>query len=156
MGPGTDNVNTREDALITKQSLQDTSVILSPSLGLQAKALGPNFYDEIESVFNGFHQHVLISQHTFDADWPSWEKHPAGDEQVILISGSAEFALFQTGVEQVTPLTSPGDYLIVPRNVWHTARILERTTCLFITPGEGTMHASHPLSSVSNAAGTTE
>src|SRR6185437_10637901 len=41
------------------------------------------------------------------------------------------------GAERVVPLR-PGQAVVNPRNVWHTARVHEPGSALFITPGEGT------------------
>jgi hypothetical protein len=36
----------------------------------------------------------------------------------------------------------PGDYVLVPRGIWHTVRVHTPSSVLFITPGEGTQHRS--------------
>jgi len=48
--------------------------------------------------------------------------------------------LDDTGTERVVELSVPGAYVLVPRNVWHTARTTVPTTMLFLTPGAGTEH----------------
>ena len=40
--------------------------------------------------------------------------------------------------EEHVQLNTPGEFVMVPRGVWHTARIATRASMLFITPGEGT------------------
>jgi hypothetical protein len=40
--------------------------------------------------FAGFKGHVLVATFAFDADWPTWERHPAGDELVCLLSGEVD------------------------------------------------------------------
>lgn len=82
----------------------------------------------------------LISQHSFAAPWPSWERHPAGEEVVVLLSGAVDFLLEVEGAERVVSLRQPGDFAVVPRNVWHTARPRQPASMLFITPGQGTEH----------------
>jgi quercetin dioxygenase-like cupin family protein len=69
--------------------------------------------------------------------WDSWERHPAGEEVVFLISGRVDLIQEIDGEERVIELR-PGQALINPPNVWHTARVLEPGTALFITPGRGT------------------
>jgi len=34
--------------------------------------------------------------------------------------------------------TFPGDFVVVPRRVWHAAKVHRPSRLLFITPGEGT------------------
>ena len=82
----------------------------------------------------------LMSAFTFSAPWSSWERHPAGDELVMLLSGAATLVLEHSGQEHSVQLRTPGDYLLVPRNVWHTARTAVPTTMLFLTAGAGTEH----------------
>jgi len=75
--------------------------------------------------------------------WDSWERHPAGEEVVYLISGRVDVVQDIDGEERVIPLR-PGEALINPPGVWHTARVHEPGTALFITPGRGT--ETRPLS----------
>lgn len=82
----------------------------------------------------------LMSQHGFAADWPVWERHPAGDEVVMLLSGAADLVLETADGEHVAKLRRPGDYVLVPAGTWHTARTREPANALFITPGRGTEH----------------
>lgn len=78
-----------------------------------------------------------------DATWDSWERHPAGEEVVYLISGRVDVVQDLDGVEHVVEL-HPGEALVNPAGVWHTARVHEPGLALFITPGEGT--EAKPLS----------
>ena len=77
-----------------------------------------------------------------DATWDSWERHPAGDEVVVLLWGSADLVLDRGGRHEVVPLAKPGEFVIVPKGTWHTARIARPASMLFITPGEGTRNES--------------
>src|SRR3989338_10955158 len=62
----------------------------------------------------------LMSAFSFSTDWPSWERHPAGEELVMLLSGSAMLLLEELGQERVVSLAEPGDFVLVPINTWHT------------------------------------
>jgi len=35
-------------------------------------------------------------------------------------------------------LNQVGEYVLVPKNTWHTAKVRKPSRMLFITPGEGT------------------
>lgn len=81
----------------------------------------------------------LVSLYSFNENWTSWERHPAGDEAVICTAG--EITLLQElpdGMQSVT--LRAGDYAINPRGVWHTADVAGGATALFITSGRGTEH----------------
>ena len=125
-------------------NLTTERAIFTPGLDVKTKALSPAFYPELEAEFNGFAGHVLISQHHFAEDWPTWEVHPAGDEFVTLITGDITLVLWQDQQEQTLRLSTPSDFVIIPRGVWHTARVQAPTTMLFVTPGEGTKNAAAP------------
>ena len=82
----------------------------------------------------------LMTAFAFSEPWSTWERHPAGEELVMLLSGAATVVLDDSGGERSVELTSPGSYVLVPPNVWHTARTSVPTTMLFLTPGAGTEH----------------
>jgi uncharacterized cupin superfamily protein len=87
-----------------------------------------------------FHNEYLVSTATYDKDWTSWERHPAGDEIVCLLSGSLTMLLERPeGVVSVA-LSEAGDYVRVPANTWHTAKTSTPAGMLFFTAGEGTDH----------------
>ena len=82
----------------------------------------------------------LVSMYSFNESWTSCERHPAGEEVVICVSG--RITLIQQmpdGGEHKLEL-APGDYTINPQGVWHTADVDSPATALFITVGEGTEH----------------
>jgi len=97
-----------------------------------------------EEVAAGRHPQLdqgrLMSAFSFSEAWPTWERHPDGEELVMLIAGAATLVLEEAGGEVSMPLSEPGDYVLVPRNVWHTARTHVPATMLFLTPGAGTEH----------------
>lgn len=71
--------------------------------------------------------------------WSSWERHPAGEEVVVLLSGRADLIQEIDGTERRIALR-PGEAAINPPGVWHTADVHEPGDGLFITPGRGTEH----------------
>jgi mannose-6-phosphate isomerase-like protein (cupin superfamily) len=74
-----------------------------------------------------------------EADWSFWERHPAGDEVVFLISGRVTVIQEIGGSERSVSL-SPGEATINPRGSWHTTAVHEPGKVLFVTPGRGTEH----------------
>jgi mannose-6-phosphate isomerase-like protein (cupin superfamily) len=126
-----------------KNELDKTVVVLGPDLSATPFSVTPTLYEDLDAQFEGFRGRTLIGMHLFHGDWPTWERHPAGDEVVVLLSGAAEFVLDRGGRHESTPL-GPGEFIIVPRNTWHTARISTPTAMLFVTPGEGTENEVRP------------
>lgn len=82
----------------------------------------------------------LMSAFSFSEPWSMWERHPAGEELVMLLAGSATVVLEEFGKQRSVQLNEPGAYVLVPPNVWHTATTSVQTTMLFLTPGAGTEH----------------
>ena len=73
------------------------------------------------------------------ATWTTWERHPAGEEVVVLLSGRVDIIQEIDGEHRTVELR-PGQAMVNPRNVWHTADVHEPGEGLFITPGMGTEH----------------
>ncbi len=69
--------------------------------------------------------------------WTTWERHPAGEEVVVLLSGRVDLIQRIDGAERRIPLR-PGQAVVNPTGVWHTADVHEPGDALFITPGQGT------------------
>ncbi len=123
----------------------DTAVVFTPQQRCDVLPLSPELYDVLDQRYGDFRGHALVALHAFTKDWPSWEIHPKGDEIVCLISGEIVFELKTDEGIQSLSLSSPGAYLVVPANTWHTARVAKDASCLFFTPGEGTSHADAPI-----------
>lgn len=119
-------------------------VVVNDNFKADVVPVDEQLYAKLDATYGDFAGHSLISCHTFDADWPTWEVHPHGDEFVVLLSGSADMVLLLDGSETVSTLNEPGQFVIVPRGTWHTARVSEKTQMLFVTPGEGTENRESP------------
>ena len=122
-------------------------VVLNQDFNADVVAVTPELYARLDEEYAEFAGHLLISTHTFEADWPTWETHPAGDEFVVLLSGDVELILALEGGDDVTRMNEPGTFVIVPRDTWHTARVHAPSMMLFVTPGEGTVNAEQPVRS---------
>ena len=124
--------------------LQNTFAVIKPDLSVETIDVSPTLYPDLDARFDQFRSHQLVATYEFTEDWPTWERHPHGDEIVILLSGAATMVLKRESQQELVELALPGDYLVVPRNTWHTARIRSATRMLFITPGEGTENRADP------------
>jgi len=121
-------------------NIHSTYVVLGDKGDTIPVSVGDNFFKELADKFGDFSGKRLVSHFSFDRDWDSWEMHPHGEEFVYLLSGQVNFVLEQAEGEISIALVQPGDYAIVPRGVWHTAKVHEPCSILFITPGEATQH----------------
>lgn len=121
-------------------SINSTYVVLDGSGNAVPVSVSDTFYEELNRTFGDFEDKRLVSQFNFDRDWGTWEMHPAGEEFVCLISGQVDLILDQNGVETRLSLATPGSYVIVPKGIWHTAKVYQPSSVLFITPGEGTQN----------------
>jgi mannose-6-phosphate isomerase-like protein (cupin superfamily) len=81
----------------------------------------------------------LVTTFRSEMSWPTWERHPAGEEVVVLLSGRIDLIQRAGGGERRIPLR-PGQAVVNPTGVWHTADVHEPGEALFITPGRGTEH----------------
>lgn len=79
----------------------------------------------------------LLSMHTFEEPWDSWEMHPSGAEVVVVTAGELTLIQELDGAERRIRL-SAGEYAINPPGVWHTADADAPVTALFVTTGDGT------------------
>jgi len=113
-------------------------VVLSADKTAAIEPRDEQLYERLEKNYGDFAGHELIACHSFNSDWPTWEIHPKGDEIVVLLEGEATFVLQSSKGEVTLSLTHPGEYVVVPRNTWHTAKIASASKMLFITPGQGT------------------
>ena len=81
----------------------------------------------------------LLTSFPQEADWTSWERHPAGDELVYLVDGSATVHL-DDGRQVTAHRLEARQAVLVPAGVWHTADVHEPGHVLVLTWGEGTEH----------------
>jgi mannose-6-phosphate isomerase-like protein (cupin superfamily) len=81
----------------------------------------------------------LVSEFVCSEDWRNWELHPKAEEFVYLLEGDIEFLQELPSGIAATRITGRGAVL-VPRGVWHTARVFAPSRMLFITMGGGTEH----------------
>ena len=121
-------------------SIDEDFIVIRPDLGATIEKSDATLYPRLDRRYGGFRDHVLVSCHAFDEDWKSWENHPHGDEIVILLSGEVTFVLQRESGTESIRLQDEGGYLVVPSNVWHTAKTDGGAKLLCVTPGEGTRH----------------
>lgn len=100
---------------------------------------GAAFWQQGEEAVDAFGRGWLITESGGASDWPHWEMHPEADEFVYLLSGAADFVLqLPEGVKTLHLRDRAA--VVVPRGVWHTAKLHGPTRLFFVTMGAGTQH----------------
>ncbi|GGX43511.1 cupin domain-containing protein [Saccharospirillum salsuginis] len=125
----------------TSSNVLNTFVRLRSDATVERLPVGERFWQQLSNGELGtFHNEFLVTSHHFDSDWGSWEMHPKGDEVVCVLAGRVTFVLEEDDGEHRVELCEPGDFVVVPQGVWHTAEASEPVWMLFLTAGEGTEH----------------
>ncbi|MFE6666126.1 cupin domain-containing protein [Streptomyces sp. NPDC057697] len=91
----------------------------------------------------------------FDGDGPGdhWERHPAGDELVVCLSGSVTVTRDADGVPDRV-LLGPGEATVTPAGTWHAVDMAGPTCILTVTAGLGTEHRPRAEGRPSEHTGT--
>ena len=91
----------------------------------------------------------------FDGDGvgDDWERHPAGDELVVCLSGSVTVTRDVDGVPDRVVL-APGEATVNPAGAWHAVDMAGPATILTITAGLGTDHRPRPDARPTENVGT--
>lgn len=116
---------------------QETYVVLGADGGAVAIPGGARFWQLSEAELADCSDGWLVSEYLFETDWPTWEMHPHADEFVYLLSGAATLYLEHADGVREMVLAGSGA-VIIPRGVWHTARIAVPSRMLHVTRGAGT------------------
>lgn len=121
--------------------LDSTYVHLGPDGRAELVPVGEAFWSSLAS---GARPELevgrLVTKFDFEGSWANWEKHPAGEEIAILIAGEVDFVLDEPSGERIVHLSEPGEFILVPRDTWHTAHGRGRCSMVFVTQGAGTEH----------------
>jgi mannose-6-phosphate isomerase-like protein (cupin superfamily) len=117
----------------------ETYALLDAGGGIRPQPGGPAFWAQPQDALDALGRGWLVSEFTCDADWGSWEMHPNGDEFVYLLDGDIEFHLEQAD-GLVTQRIEGRGAVVVPRGVWHTAKVFRPSRMFFLTLGAGTQH----------------
>lgn len=75
-------------------------------------------------------------------DWDSWEMHPAGDELIVVTSGSVVVHVEhpdRPDLDSPIRVDAP-NMVLMPAGTWHTVDVIEPARILTVTWGDGTQH----------------
>ncbi len=98
---------------------------------------GAEFWAKTPEQLDALGRGWLVSEFEFAADWPSWEMHPGADELVYVLSGAADILLEMPDGLTSIAVTAPG-MVVVPRGIWHSAKVRVPSRFLHVTMGAGT------------------
>ena len=107
--------------------------------GTAQEITGERFWQLPDSAMAQLGQGWVVSEFAVTEDWPNWEMHPQGDEFVYLLAGAVDLQLERGGAVQTIALDGSGA-VVVPRGVWHTAKVRAPSRMLHVTRGGGTVH----------------
>ena len=91
-----------------------------------------------ETAADGADGRLVMMTHMVGA-WTTWERHPLGAEVIIACTGTHRFVQELDDGERVVEI-GPGQALINPPGVWHTADSGDGGWIVSITAGLGTEH----------------
>ncbi|MEU2675844.1 cupin domain-containing protein [Streptomyces sp. NPDC007107] len=91
----------------------------------------------------------------FDGDGPGdhWERHPAGDELVVCLSGSVTVTRDVDGVSDSVVL-GPCEATVNPAGAWHAVDMTGPASILTVTAGLGTDHRPRTGARPTGSVGT--
>ena len=130
--------------MVEINNIENAVAILKPDLRVDTLQHSPDMYAAFDRDYDEFKGHTLVAAFDCTEAWSQWERHPAGDEIVMLLSGEVELILRGTQGDETLRLAIAGEFVVIPRGIWHTARPVKPGRMLFITPGAGTEHDADP------------
>jgi mannose-6-phosphate isomerase-like protein (cupin superfamily) len=69
-----------------------------------------------------------------------WERHPDGDELIVVLEGGGEITVLGEG-EPTRAELRPGRLFVCPRGLWHRPVATPSMTALYVTPLTGSEHS---------------
>lgn len=117
----------------------ETYALLDSHGAIRQEPGGRAFWSQPQAALDALGHDWLVSEFSCDGDWGNWEMHPHGDEFVYLLAGDIEFQLETVEGVVAQRITGHGA-VVVPRGVWHTAKVFSPSRMFFVTMGAGTEH----------------
>jgi len=123
----------------TLNLLKDAVHLGAPSKALPVFDFGHDYDKYLADFCSKNDPGRLVCLYETKSDWETWEARPAGEELVVVVRGKGEMIQEIDG-EEHRIILGPGEAIINPSGVWHTANVIEPFLALFVTPGPGTTH----------------
>lgn len=106
--------------------------------GAEPVEAGPDFWAELASGERRYPGRLAMIL-PMTEDFAHWERHPAGEELIVMLSGVCTLIIETEAGETRTRLEA-GRAVLVPAGAWHRAEVVESGEALFVTEGEGSEH----------------
>lgn len=119
-------------------SLREAYLELRDDGSVARITLTPEFWPDLMSGKRNV-QGRMITAFQVSEDTAHWERHPAGDEVLLLLSGAVTVVLEDSTGDQRYEI-SAGQAFTVPRGCWHRIEVREAGELVFVTAGAGTEH----------------
>ncbi len=126
---------------MTIHDLERASLFLDGKGGVQVVPNGPDLYTRVKADTTLGDTMVTLGVGSGKSS-SHWEMHPAGEEILVILSGSRVIHFEHPDGRRETLNARAGEAVIVPRGVWHKTEAPEGSRILFITYGRGTTHKS--------------
>jgi mannose-6-phosphate isomerase-like protein (cupin superfamily) len=118
--------------------LGSTYVCLAPAGAGETLDVTPDFWETIDSR-EDLGEGRLVAVFSCGADWRQWERHPHGEELLVLLSGRVTM-IYEVAGEERSVTLEPERAWLVPRGAWHRAVVHTPGKLLAITYGRETEH----------------
>jgi oxalate decarboxylase/phosphoglucose isomerase-like protein (cupin superfamily) len=120
--------------------LTRTYLHFTPSHEIERHQAGAKFWAELMSERLRLDGRLVGCARLKKGALDHWERHPAGDEFLMLLSGAMSLVLEQPDGGVTRSRMKKGQACIVPRGLWHTFVVTQAGELMFATAGEGTTH----------------
>jgi mannose-6-phosphate isomerase-like protein (cupin superfamily) len=112
---------------------RETIIHFGDDLTLTPLRADPSFWTHTDSHRPELAEGRIMCAGDYTSTWTWWERHPDGDELVMVLSGTAEFVLEDDDDTRTVSLGA-GQSTIVPAGTWHRAVVDDPCRMLFVTP----------------------
>jgi mannose-6-phosphate isomerase-like protein (cupin superfamily) len=112
---------------------RDTLIHLTDDLAVAPISVDSSFWTHGTPERTEFAEGRVVCVSDYTATWLWWERHPVGDELVLVLSGEVDF-LIKTGSGLHSVTMGAGHAAVVPAGAWHRAVIPLHARLLFVTP----------------------
>lgn len=114
---------------------------------MQAHLIGlhvENFKTTIESIHDKGRSQAdwiiglkeFVNTHALHGDY--WEKHPKGDETLLLLSGRIQLSYCDAQFQNIQSVVlQAGEAIVVTQNTWHRLEVEVPGQLMFFTPAQG-------------------
>lgn len=120
--------------------LQRTYLHFTPSHDIETHRAGAKFWADLMSEKLRLDGRMVGCARLRKGPLDHWERHPAGDEFLMLLSGAMSLVLEQADGKITRTRMKKGQACIVPKGLWHTFVVAQAGELMFATAGDGTTH----------------